>query len=94
MLLGDPIGSLVAAALLRTGGGGGDAPALVLPLRRALLDLLRRLHRVHRGRFESATCVLHARGAPRGGHPCFEGPAALRQAQEGGDTSGQCGGPP
>eukprot|EP00959_Pyramimonas_sp_CCMP1952_P307974 6445642-Pyramimonas_sp.AAC.1 len=69
MLLGDPIGSLVTAAHLRTGGGGGDGPALVLPLRRALLDLLRRLHRIDRGRVEPATCVLHARGAPRGGHP-------------------------
>eukprot|EP00959_Pyramimonas_sp_CCMP1952_P320832 6713938-Pyramimonas_sp.AAC.1 len=79
---------------MRTGGSGRDGPALVLPLRRALLDLLRSLHRVHRGRGEPTTRVLHARGASRGRHPRPEGPAALRQAQEGWDLSGQRGGPP
>ncbi|CAK0871033.1 unnamed protein product, partial [Prorocentrum cordatum] len=71
--------------------GGGDGPALVLPLWCALLDLLRRLHRADRGRAEPATCVLHARGTPRGGHP-----QATRIAPDGvgADAGGAEGGSP
>eukprot|EP00959_Pyramimonas_sp_CCMP1952_P306051 6404823-Pyramimonas_sp.AAC.1 len=55
VLFGDPLGSLITAALMRPGGSGRDRPALVLPLRGALLDLPRSLHRVHRGGGEPAT---------------------------------------